>query len=61
MWKVKEFEHEATKTDELVNRFVKENNIKEYQVCGYQSIWVEGYEQHCSHILIKYWEDTNND
>lgn len=57
MWKVKEFEHSPLKIDEVVNQFIQENNIQNYYVCGYQVTWSESYEAHCSHILIKYWEE----
>ncbi|MDS3866871.1 hypothetical protein RJB92_01300 [Staphylococcus hominis] len=57
MWKVKEFEHTSTKLHEIVNEFVKSNGIKDYEVVGYQVNWSENYEDHCSHILIKYWEE----
>lgn len=57
MWKIKEFERTSTKVDSDVNEFVKSNDIKEYEVVGYQVNWSENYEDHCSHILIKYWEE----
>lgn len=56
MWKVKEFERTSTEVYSDVNEFVKSNDIKEYEVVGYQVNWSENYEDHCSHILIKYWE-----
>lgn len=57
MWKVKEFERTSTKVDSDVNEFLKSNDIKEYEVVGYQVNWWETYDEHCSHILIKYWEE----
>ncbi|MEB6612105.1 hypothetical protein [Staphylococcus pasteuri] len=57
MFKVKEFERTSTQVEEDVNEFIKENNIKDFEVCGYQVDWSESYEDHCSHILIKYWEE----
>lgn len=57
MWKVKEFERTSTKVDSDVNEFVKSNGIKEYEVVGYQVNWAEIYDEYCSHILIKYWEE----
>lgn len=57
MWKVKEFERTSTKVDSDVNEFLKSNDIKEYEVVGYQVNWSETYDEHCSHILIKYWEE----
>lgn len=45
------------KIDDTVNEFVKSNRIKEYEVVGYQVNWSEYYEEHNSHILIKYWEE----
>ncbi|MCG2397655.1 hypothetical protein K4V26_05675 [Staphylococcus epidermidis] len=56
MWKVKEFERSSTKIHEVVNEFLRINEIKEYEVVGYQVNWVESYDEYCSHILIKYWE-----
>lgn len=57
MWKFKEFERTSTEVDNDVNEFVKSNGIKDYEVIGYQVNWSEYYEEHCSHILIKYWEE----
>lgn len=56
MWKIKEFERSSTKIHEVVNEFLRINEIKEYEVVGYQVNWVESYDEYCSHILIKYWE-----
>lgn len=57
MRKIKEFERTSTEVDNDVNEFVKSNGIKDYEVIGYQVNWSEYYEEHCSHILIKYWEE----
>ncbi|MFW3619645.1 hypothetical protein [Staphylococcus caprae] len=57
MWKIKEFEHSTLKIDEVVNQFIQDYKIQNYDVCGYQVIWSERYESHSAHILIKYWEE----
>jgi len=57
MWKIKEFERTSTKVERDVNEFVKSNDIKNYEIVGYQVNWVESYDEYCSYILIKYWED----
>ncbi|WP_182469416.1 hypothetical protein [Staphylococcus devriesei] len=57
MWKIKEFERSSTKVERDVNEFVKSNDIKNYEIVGYQVNWAETYDEHYSHILIKYWEE----
>ena len=52
MWKIKEFERTSTKVERDVNEFVKSNDIKNYEIVGYQVNWVESYDEYLSLIHI---------
>lgn len=59
MWKLKEFEYDPHTTDvgQLVETFIQDNEIKDFEVVGYNSSWSEEYENFANHLLIKYWDD----
>lgn len=59
MYKLKEFKGwETNSHNETVNDFIEKNNIKDFEVAGYQLVWEEGYIPYTI-ILIKYWEENN--
>ncbi|MCG7340360.1 hypothetical protein MHZ36_13940 [Staphylococcus sp. ACRSN] len=63
MWKLKKFDTSTSfkEVDDIANEFLKCNNIKDFQIVGYQTSWSEMYEDYTTHILIKYWEDSESD
>ncbi|WP_294582975.1 hypothetical protein [uncultured Staphylococcus sp.] len=66
MYKLKEFvdRHLISIAYEEVNKFVEENNINDYEVVGYSTFGASnehGIVQEHTSILIKYWENDDNE
>ena len=66
MWKIKEFKYmenipeiydEHKTTDEQINEFVIDNDIKKFEIVGYTATYSEEYGTDTIYTLIKYWEE----
>lgn len=57
MWKVKEFINEPFYIDKMINQFIEQNEIEEFEISGYEVRWYEGDKEFYTFVLMKYWID----
>lgn len=57
MWKVKEFINEPFYIDKMINQFIEQNEIEEFEISGYEVRWYEDDKEFYTFVLMKYWID----